>query len=80
MNIQEKVYIDRQDVLIQDFQEATNTGKGVKCVCERLIQFAEDVLNDTDTTHVQKLNAMVLKITTYEFMLQKIPKNIGKSE
>jgi transcription termination factor NusB len=74
MNIQEQVYTDRRDVLINDFQEATKTGKGIKQTCKRLIRFAEDVLNDTDTTHVQKLNAMILKITTYEFMLQEIPR------
>lgn len=74
MNIQEKVYQDRQDVLVHDFQEAIQTGKGIIQTCKRLIRFAEDILHDTDTTHVQKLNAMVLKITTYEFMLQEIPR------
>ncbi len=68
MNITEQVYIDRRDVLLFEFQEATNTGRGVKSVCERLIRLADDIINDKLIEKEDKANAHDLKNTVTEYL------------
>lgn len=68
MNINEQVYIDRRDVLLFEFKEATNTGKGVKSVCKRLIRLAEDIIKDKTIKKEDKADAHLLKSIITEYL------------
>lgn len=68
MSIKDIVYNDRKQVLLQDWQEAVKTGKGIEAVGKRLNQFADDLLGDKDVMPSQKESAEILKEIVSEFL------------